>query len=171
VVLDLGTTSKPLEALRAVKEQLRAVPNRGIGYGLLRYSSGRKEVVDALSGLAQAEVRFNYLGQQDRSLSSSHLFLSAHDSGAEAQSLRGERGYLLNIIAQVSEGRLRFDWTYSENVHASRTIERLAETTLSELRALLSEGETSDSVYAPSDFPKAKLTQKDLKTILAKLRT
>jgi non-ribosomal peptide synthase protein (TIGR01720 family) len=171
VVLDLGKSSKPLEALRAVKEQLRAVPNRGIGYGLLRYLSGRKEVVDQLSGMAQAEVRFNYLGQQDRSLSSSQLFLPAHDSGAEAQSLRGERGYLLNIIASVSDGRLRFNWTYSENVHASQTIERLAETTLAELQALLSEAETTDSIYAPSDFPKAKLTQKDLNTILAKLRT
>jgi amino acid adenylation domain-containing protein/non-ribosomal peptide synthase protein (TIGR01720 family) len=170
VLLDLGKASKPLEALRAVKEQLRAVPNRGIGYGLLRYLSGREDVVDQLSSLAQAEVRFNYLGQQDRSLSSSRLFISAHDSGAEAQSLRGERGYLLNIIASVSEGQLRFNWTYSENVHARHTIERLAETTLAELRALLSEGETSDSAYAPSDFPKAKLTQKDLNTILAKLR-
>jgi amino acid adenylation domain-containing protein/non-ribosomal peptide synthase protein (TIGR01720 family) len=169
VVLNIGKSSKPLDALRAVKDQLRAVPNRGVGYGLLRYLSGRKEVVDQLSSLAQAEVRFNYLGQQDRSLSSSRLFISAHDSGAEAQSSRGERGYLLNIIACVSDGRLRFDWTYSENVHASDTIERLAETTLAELRALLSEDEASD--YAPSDFPKAKLTQKDLKTILAKLRT
>jgi non-ribosomal peptide synthase protein (TIGR01720 family) len=170
VVLDLGESSKPLEALRAVKDQLRAVPNRGIGYGLLRYLSGRKEVVDRLSSLAQAEVRFNYLGQQDQSLSSSRLFVSTHDSGAESQSLRGERAYLLNIIASVSEGQLRFTWTYSENVHARETIERLAETTLAELRALLSESETSDSVYAPSDFPKAKLTQKDLNTILAKLR-
>jgi amino acid adenylation domain-containing protein/non-ribosomal peptide synthase protein (TIGR01720 family) len=169
VVLDLGKSSKPLEALRAVKDQLRAVPNRGIGYGLLRYSSGRKEVVDRLSRLPQAEVRFNYLGQQDRSLSSSRLFVSAHDSGAEAQSLRGERAYLLNIIASVSDGQLRFNWTYSENVHARETIERLAETTLAELRALLKEDETS--VYAPSDFPKAKLTQKDLNKILAKLRT
>ena len=71
----------------------------------------------------------------------------------------------------MSEGQLRFNWTYSENVHASQTIERLAETTLAELRALLSEGETSESVYAPSDFPKAKLSQKDLNAILAKLRT
>ena len=117
------------------------------------------------------EVRFNYLGQLDRSLSSSRLFVSVHDSGAEAQSVRGERGYLLNIIASVSDGRLRFDWTYSENVHARQTIEQLAETTLAELRALLSEGETSDTVYAPSDFPKAKLSKKDLNTILAKLRT
>lgn len=171
VVLDLGKASKPFEALRAVKDQLRAVPNRGIGYGLLRYLSGRKEVVEQLSGMAQAEVRFNYLGQQDRWLSSSRLFVSAHDSGAETQSLRGERNYLLNIIASVSNGQLRFNWTYSENVHASDTIEQLAETTLAELRALLGEGETPDSAYAPSDFPKARLTQKDLNTILAKLRT
>ncbi len=171
VVLDLGKSSKPLEALRVVKDQLRATPNRGIGYGLLRYLSDRKEVVERLSRLAQAEVRFNYLGQQDRSLLSSQLFLSTHESGAEAQSLRGERGYLLNIIASVTDEQLRFNWTYSENVHARQTIERLAEMTLAELRALLSEGETSDSVFAPSDFPKAKLTQKDLNTILAKLRT
>ena len=85
--------------------------------------------------------------------------------------MRGERGYLLNIIASVSDGRLRFNWTYSENAHASQTIKRLAETTLAEMRALLNEAETSDSFYAPSDFPKAKLTQKDLNTILAKLRS
>jgi len=164
VLLETGKSTTPLEVLRAVKEQLRAVPNRGIGYGLLRYLSGRS---NRLSSLPQAEVRFNYLGQQDRSLSSSQLFLSAHDSGADAQSLRDERGYLLNIIASVSDGQLRFNWTYSENVHASKTIERLAETCLAELRALLEEG---DSVYAPSDFPKAKLSQKDLNAVLAKLR-
>jgi non-ribosomal peptide synthase protein (TIGR01720 family) len=167
VLLDTGKSSTPLEVLRVVKEQLRAVPNRGIGYGLLRYLSGRKDVSEQLSRLPQAEVRFNYLGQQVRSLSSSQLFLSAHDSGADAQSLRDERGYLLNIIASVSDSQLRFNWTYSENVHASKTIERLAETCLAELRALLSEG---DSVYAPSDFPKAKLSQKDLNAVLAKLR-
>jgi amino acid adenylation domain-containing protein/non-ribosomal peptide synthase protein (TIGR01720 family) len=169
VVFDLRNSPKPLEALRAVKDQLRAVPNRGIGYGLVRYLSGRKEVVERLSGFAQAEVRFNYLGQQDRSLSTSRLFVSTHDSGTETQSKEGERGYLLNIIASVTDGRLRFNWTYSENVHASHTIERLAETTLAGLRALLSEDDTS--AYAPSDFPKAKLTQKDLNTILTKLRT
>jgi non-ribosomal peptide synthase protein (TIGR01720 family) len=170
VVLEIEKSSTPLEVLRAVKEQLRAVPNRGIGYGLLRYLSNKSEVIDQLSRLPQAEVRFNYLGQQDRVLSSSQLFLSTHDSGANAQSLRGERAYLLNIIASVTEAQLRFNWTYSENVHASETIKRLADTCLAELRALLSEGETAGSVYASSDFPKAKLSQKDLNAILAKLR-
>jgi amino acid adenylation domain-containing protein/non-ribosomal peptide synthase protein (TIGR01720 family) len=170
VMFDIGNASTPLEVLRAVKEQLRAVPNRGIGYGLLRYLSSRTNVIDELAGSPQAEVRFNYLGQLDRFLASSNLFDAAQHASGQAQSPRGERGYLLNIISSVTDEELRFDWTYSENIHTKKTIESLAETCLAELRALLSDSETTDAVYAPADFPKAKLSQSDLNTILAKLR-
>ena len=169
--LDIGNAATRFDVLRAVKDQMRAIPNRGIGYGLLRYLSGKKEVIDQLSRSPQAEVRFNYLGQLDRFLSSSEIFLATRESGADAQSRKGERGYLLNVIASVTDGQLRFNWTYSENVHASETIVRLAQTCLAELRALLTEDETPDLAYAPSDFPKAKLSENELKAILAKLRT
>jgi amino acid adenylation domain-containing protein/non-ribosomal peptide synthase protein (TIGR01720 family) len=168
VLLDIGKSSTSLAALRAVKEQLRAVPNRGIGYGILRYLSSNVEVVQQLSRLQQAEVRFNYLGQRDGFLGSSKMFKAVQDASRDAQSPAGERGYLLNIISSVTKGELRFDWTYSENIHARETIESLAENCVAELRALLADTET---VYAPSDFPKAKISQNDLNTILAKLRT
>jgi len=48
--------------LKVVKEQLRGIPNRGIGYGLLRYLSDDK-IEETLETLLQAEVIFNYLGQ------------------------------------------------------------------------------------------------------------
>ena len=51
-----------------IKEQLRAVPNRGVGYGLLRYVRGDEAVAAALRALPQAEVCFNYLGQLDQAL-------------------------------------------------------------------------------------------------------
>jgi amino acid adenylation domain-containing protein/non-ribosomal peptide synthase protein (TIGR01720 family) len=171
VLLDIENASTPLAVLRVVKEQLRAIPNRGIGYGILRYLGGKSDVVDQLSRSQQAEVRFNYLGQRDNALASSNLFAAALETGGEAQSPRGERGYLLNIISSVTNGQLRFDWTYSENIHASKTIESLAETCAAELRALLAETKTVGTVYAPSDFPKAKISQSDLNTILAKLRS
>ena len=44
VLLQVPPGSGPGQALQAVKEQLRAVPNRGIGYGLLRYLSGDEEL-------------------------------------------------------------------------------------------------------------------------------
>jgi amino acid adenylation domain-containing protein/non-ribosomal peptide synthase protein (TIGR01720 family) len=171
VLLNVENASKPLEVLRVVKEQLRAIPHRGIGYGVLRYLSGHTEVVEKLSRSHPAEVRFNYLGQRDRVLASSNMFSAVEDTPGPAQSPSGDRGYLLNIISSVTNGELRFDWTYSENVHASRTIESLAETCVAELRALLTETETVGAVYTPSDFPKAKVSQSDLNKILTKLRT
>ncbi|HAU1410626.1 TPA: amino acid adenylation domain-containing protein, partial [Legionella pneumophila] len=49
-------------ALKQVKEQLRAVPGRGLGYGLLRYCAD-KPTQDALRAREQPGMVFNYLGQ------------------------------------------------------------------------------------------------------------
>nr|WP_246259257.1 non-ribosomal peptide synthetase [Streptomyces typhae] len=49
------------DALRAVKEQLRAVPDRGVGYGLLRYLNPDTESV--LRRYPSPQVGFNYLGR------------------------------------------------------------------------------------------------------------
>lgn len=168
VLFEVQNSSTSLDVLRDVKEQLRAVPNRGIGYGLLRYLNGR---ADQLARAAHAEVRFNYLGQVDRFIASSKLFAATEHINADAQSPNGDRGYLLNIIGSVTDGELRFDWTYSENIHARQTIELLAETCAAELRAMLAQSKTSDAVYAPADFPKANLSQSDLDKILAKFRS
>ncbi|NGO74474.1 amino acid adenylation domain-containing protein [Streptomyces sp. YC504] len=49
------------QAVKAVKEQLRAIPDAGLGYGLLRHlnaTTGRQ-----LSGLARPQIGFNYLGK------------------------------------------------------------------------------------------------------------
>ncbi|MEW2527592.1 amino acid adenylation domain-containing protein [Streptomyces sp. NPDC047071] len=48
-------------AVKAVKEQLRAVPGRGIGYGLLRYLN--PETARTLSELPCGQIGFNYLGR------------------------------------------------------------------------------------------------------------
>ncbi|WP_051898651.1 non-ribosomal peptide synthetase [Sciscionella sediminilitoris] len=48
-------------ALKAVKEQVRAVPDRGIGYGLLRYLN--EETAARLRALPGAAAGFNYLGR------------------------------------------------------------------------------------------------------------
>ncbi len=66
LVLDLGgLASDDLGgALVAVKEQLRAVPGDGLGYGLLRYL-GPPEARAALAAQPAAAVLFNYLGQLD----------------------------------------------------------------------------------------------------------
>ncbi|MEE1781909.1 amino acid adenylation domain-containing protein, partial [Streptomyces sp. SP17BM10] len=54
VRLDPGTGADPARALKAVKEQLHALPDNGIGYGLLR---------GALEGAPRPQLGFNYLGR------------------------------------------------------------------------------------------------------------
>nr|WP_020552118.1 non-ribosomal peptide synthetase [Embleya scabrispora]MYS81904.1 non-ribosomal peptide synthetase [Streptomyces sp. SID5474] len=47
--------------VKAVKEQLKAIPDKGIGYGLLRYLN--PETADALGAHGTGQFSFNYLGR------------------------------------------------------------------------------------------------------------
>jgi amino acid adenylation domain-containing protein/non-ribosomal peptide synthase protein (TIGR01720 family) len=172
VVLNCRHAESIIEDLRSMKEQLRLIPNRGIGYGLLRYGSGDTNVMEKLESLPRAEVRFNYLGQVDRVLLDSSMFSVAPHSSGPAQSAGAERAYLLNIIGMVSGGELRLDWTYSRSLYHEKTVERLAQSFVEELRALIARSRSGDQIdYSPSDFPRAKLSQDELNKVLAKLRS
>ncbi|MEN0136224.1 MAG: amino acid adenylation domain-containing protein, partial [Rhodococcus sp. (in: high G+C Gram-positive bacteria)] len=48
-------------AVKAVKEQLLAIPDRGIGFGLLRYLD--EETSEALGRFRSPQISFNYLGR------------------------------------------------------------------------------------------------------------
>ncbi|MGA4839087.1 amino acid adenylation domain-containing protein [Streptomyces sp. G45] len=47
--------------IKAVKEQLAAVPDKGIGFGLLRYLN--PDTAPALAGRSTGQISFNYLGR------------------------------------------------------------------------------------------------------------
>ncbi len=162
----IGTVEDLGNALKAVKEQLRSIPNRGFGYGVLRYLSDEGE---QLQGLPQAEVLFNYLGQTDQVMSQSSLFAPAQESAGSARSLRGGRVYLLEVVAIVVGGQLQVNWTYSEAIHQRATVEKLANSFIKALRSLITHCQSPESAgFTPSDFPQAKLNQQDLDKFLAK---
>ena len=118
VLLKLVATENLGETLKSIKEQLRGVPNRGIGYGLLRYLSGDAEITSQLSSLPQAEVSFNYLGQFDWGKQKNSLFKLATESIGPEHNLEGHRRHLLDINGIVVEGQLQLDWTYSDSFHS-----------------------------------------------------
>jgi amino acid adenylation domain-containing protein/non-ribosomal peptide synthase protein (TIGR01720 family) len=140
MLFDLGSAVEPGEALRVIQSQLRRVPNRGIGYGLLRYLCEDEEVRARISALPQAEVNFNYLGQLDQqgaNRSEAAPFRQARESKGPERSLRGERFYRLYVVGSVRGERLRIHWNYSANLHRRTTIERLAASFDEELRRLI----------------------------------
>jgi non-ribosomal peptide synthase protein (TIGR01720 family) len=167
VLLKVRNDNDAESALREVKDQLRAVPGRGLGYGLLRYLHKDSEINQKLRRMPPAEVSFLYLGQSEQSLPASSPFAVARESGGPATDPQARRSHLLMITGFVSGGQLQFDWTYSENLHERSTVERLASEYLKRLESLIDRClNAAGNGYTPSDFPDAELSQKDLDEIM-----
>jgi non-ribosomal peptide synthase protein (TIGR01720 family) len=169
IVLELGAGSDPGETLKRIKEQLRGVPKRGLGYGLLRSMSSAAGRAEKLAGMQKAEIIFNYLGQLDQILDPS-MYVPARESSGPQQHLGNRRTHLLEVYGSVAEGRLQLKWTYSANIHNEATIKQLAQASVDALRRLIAHC-VSDGTggYTPSDFPKARLDQADLDKLVAQI--
>jgi amino acid adenylation domain-containing protein/non-ribosomal peptide synthase protein (TIGR01720 family) len=166
VLLNLGNSENPDDNIKSIKEQLRQIPNRGIGYGLLRYLSSYSHLIKNKN----AEIRFNYLGQVDQIFPSNSLFYPASESTGIARSPRNHRNCLIEIDSIVSREKMRFNWTYSQAIHRSTTIENLAENFLNNLRQLIDNCLSSETGgYTPSDFPQMNFTQDELDDLLIDL--
>jgi amino acid adenylation domain-containing protein/non-ribosomal peptide synthase protein (TIGR01720 family) len=172
VCLDLQEALTPGDALINIKEQLRKLPNNGIGYGLLRFVSDDKEVAQRLAALPQAEVIFNYLGQFDQVLApSDSVFKAAGESSGSNSSKLGWRRHLLEIDGMIAGGRLRVNWKYSENIHRRKNVEALAESYIAALRKLISHCASAGAGgFTPSDFPDAALSKKSLDRLMSKVQ-
>ena len=106
----------PDEALRVVSEQLRRVPGKGIGYGLLRYLGEDAQLQRDLR-MQDLPVSFNYLGQFDQLLADKEAdFALASESIGPSHSPLARRTHLIEVSGMVVEGRLRMEWSYSENI-------------------------------------------------------
>jgi amino acid adenylation domain-containing protein/non-ribosomal peptide synthase protein (TIGR01720 family) len=160
----------PGEALKLVKEQLRRIPGRGLGYGLLRYL-GDEPAREQLRALPRAEVSFNYLGQIDQVLGDEALFDLAREGRGPERSLRGERAHLIDINGGIVGGCLQMEWTYSANFHRRATIERLAEAFIAALQGLIAHCQSPDAGgYTPSDFPEAGLDEGELEALMEEIQ-
>src|SRR5205085_9267442 len=110
VRLDLTGIDRPGEMLKAIKEQLRSVPHRGIGYGVLRYLSGDVDLVAQLQTLPQPQVSFTYLGMMDQVVPRSGPFRLALESSGLPRSPRGRRRYLIEISTLVVDENFHLEW-------------------------------------------------------------
>jgi non-ribosomal peptide synthase protein (TIGR01720 family) len=155
--------------LQSIKEQLRRIPQRGLGYGLLRYLHPAKDVGRRLQAIPPAEVSFNYLGQVDQVLPASAPFGLTLETVGPDHGLRGTRGYVLNIIGVVVTGRLHCEWIYSANLYQPATIADLAQDFLQALRSLIAHCQSSEVPHTPSDAAAFGWSPHDLEAITAEI--
>ncbi|HTU60095.1 MAG TPA: condensation domain-containing protein, partial [Polyangiales bacterium] len=108
-------------SIKAVKEQLRAVPQRGIGFGVLS-RWGEESVRRALATQARPRVTFNYLGQLDLSAGENGLFALGDESVSSGQDGDVPLLNLLSVNGAVSSGQLSLSFAYSRELFEEDTV-------------------------------------------------
>jgi non-ribosomal peptide synthase domain TIGR01720/amino acid adenylation domain len=141
-------------ALKQVKEQLRAVPSAGLGWGLLRHL--HPEAGPELAALPGPDVRFAHLGRiAGDDAAGGRLLDPGPDAVPVAHALE------IDTLARGTEGepRLEATFSYAEGVFTEDEVRELARLWTGELTALVAD--TADgpaATYTPSDFPLVELT-------------
>ncbi|MGW3270893.1 non-ribosomal peptide synthase/polyketide synthase [Streptomyces kronopolitis] len=144
--------------LKAVKEQLRAVPRRGLGYEALARLGSPDPAARALRDVPLPQVCFNYHGQWEHAAGGD--FAPAGEVPGRDLAADAALDHLLDISAVVADGVLELTWHYSDQVHDERTVGELADGTLHALTAIAAHCAQPDAGgRTPSDFPLARLDQ------------
>ena len=155
-----GGHEEPASLLKTTKEMLRAVPHRGLGYGLLRHL-GSDAQRHALAGGPQPQIAFNYLGQVDGA-GDDALFTIAPESAGPSRAASSPLRHLLAVNARVQGGVLQVSFGFSRKRYRTATVQRLADCFKAALKELLDHCATDVHGLTPSDVPLSKLSQAEL---------
>ena len=165
-------------ALKSIKEQLRAVPQKGLHYGLLRYLNN--DTAQELSGLPEPELGFNYLGRFGAGSASSGAGaawplaseLAGMASGDPAMPL----AHLIEINALTLDGaegpQLSATFSFASRLLGEAQVRALAQGWFGALQALVRHvGEAPHAGgRTPSDLPLVALTQGEIEALESRYR-
>lgn len=111
VVLNLPDSEDLSYHLKLVKENIRSIPNKGVGYGLLKYLANEHGHDDIQFNL-EPEIKFNYLGQFDKDVNTD-VFGVSDISYGQTVSPDAEREIAININGLVEDGQLTMTIEYN----------------------------------------------------------
>ncbi|KAF0846566.1 non-ribosomal peptide synthetase [Nocardia caishijiensis] len=144
--------------VKATKEQLRAVPDRGVGYGLLRYLN--TETAPALAGAPTPQLSFNYLGRavtgEDPWLP--RRFAATNDDHAPLAAV-------VDVNAVLTDAGLEVTWAYAGRLLDEADVRELSELWSQALDALVDHARTDGAGgRTPSDFALVAVEQSQIDT-------
>ncbi|WP_344317138.1 amino acid adenylation domain-containing protein [Actinoplanes couchii] len=155
-------------ALKLIKEQLNAVPDHGLGFGLLRHLN--PETAAVLAALPVPQISFNYLGRFAVAAGPDVPWTPVPGAGVLAGGYDAEMPvapYTLEINAFTEDfpdgPRLGVTWAYPDALIDEAAVAELAEGWFTALAALVAHAaEPGAGGHTPSDFPLTALTQDDI---------
>lgn len=148
------------EQLMAIKEQLRAIPNHGIGFGVLK-------LAQKLNPYSVKTIRFNYLGEIDHQMRDS-IFEIADDATGEEQALENTFTVLLDIVAYIQSNQFKVSVSYSKKDFFPATMQLFVRHYVEHLQQLIYHcSEKVDVNFTPSDFNTVCLSQSELDNLFS----
>ncbi|MBY8863490.1 amino acid adenylation domain-containing protein [Nocardia sp. CA2R105] len=134
--------------LKTVKEQLRALPDKGIGYGMLRYLNPETATVLAVDPTPQ--ISFNYLGRALTGSDENHWLPRRF---AATQNQRAPLAAAIDVNAVRTDAGLEVTWAYASRLFDAEDLDHLAALWHEALRALAAHANTAHAGgRTPSDF-------------------
>jgi non-ribosomal peptide synthase protein (TIGR01720 family) len=165
VILEVSQKNDLARQIKEIKETLHRIPNRGIGWGILKYLTAKEHKGDTDFNL-QPQVSFNYLGQVEAGTKQTFSFGTVGEAVGHMLSPSGQREYLLDISGIIFDKQLVMSVTYNKKHFKPQTIEGLRDHYHSELGRLISFCSSREQKETtPSDFGYKKLSIEELDSI------
>jgi amino acid adenylation domain-containing protein/non-ribosomal peptide synthase protein (TIGR01720 family) len=151
VILENGEGNQIASHIKSVKEQLRQIPDKGLGFSVLKYI----QKVESLQGAEPWDIVFNYLGQLDAVGTNSKLLSRASELTGAGMSELQPASSKLSVNSYIKEGELVITWSYSTKHYLKETITRIAKDYIDRLEELVIhciEQQSTNAGYTPSDY-------------------
>jgi natural product biosynthesis luciferase-like monooxygenase protein/non-ribosomal peptide synthase protein (TIGR01720 family)/FkbM family methyltransferase len=159
-VLDVSKSTSEIVNLVHVKESLRKIPNKGIGYGTLKYLSDQ-----GLTEELAPEVTFNYLGDFGSGVGNTEdaLFEYGTEDLGPNVSTDNQNDAVLDVSGMLLKGELHLSVGYSTEQYRANTIEDLMASYQKNLKHLIDTLSEEQTVkLTPSDLTYSGLTVEEL---------
>jgi non-ribosomal peptide synthase protein (TIGR01720 family) len=165
VLLKIENSEDISYMIRYVKESLRRIPNKGIGYGILRYlTPGDKR--EGLEFFSHPEISFNYLGEFSGGSTGKSIFSMSGMPPGDSISSNLETDYTININGMTAEGQLSLSFSYNKYEYKKETIEELCSLYKKYLLLIINHCLNQDKVKkTPSDLGDMDISIEELKEI------
>lgn len=146
------------ELIKVIKEQVRKIPQYGMGYMTGSYSGDRplstKEELTA--------IRFNYLGRFDKEFHNDLFSYSEIPTGIDTDPSNSMTAGL-ELNSMILDGKFRMEISYNSKAHAQSSMNWLADSIFSNLTHLLEYLRNPEEIHlTPSDFGIVGMDQDEL---------
>ncbi|WP_406842676.1 amino acid adenylation domain-containing protein [Bacillus velezensis] len=164
VLIDLNTAGAELgTAVKTVKDTLGRIPDKGIGYGILKYMTPSEQ--KTIRFRQAPEISFNYLGQFNDTEDQHTFSLSGLASGHDITPT-WQREQAVEMSAMAAQHKLHFSLSYPPSRFRKETMEQLLQTLQQYLRDIMAHCTGKEEAEKTvSDFSSKTLTSDDLDSI------